>query len=472
MTSAGDETRVLLPSDHSGRGVQLPPVIHPRVSDFLSSHQLAPHRLVDLFGSPLHVVFPEIMIENARVFRGTLNAQGFDRGRIYFAVKANKANAFLAASAVAHVGADVSSVQEFAAALASGIAGQDISISGPSKTGDLVALSLLHDARIVVDQPSELETILDLASRLGVTRAVRVSFRLAPPGANSRFGMSEDLVARALSVVRGAEGKIELDGFAFHVSGYDTRDRERMITHACGALQRATGDRLTPSRIDIGGGLLTPYADPDTWDVERLGPHDFANDEFPQFVYPYAERPAGAQQLADILCSSKRELDAAARALERPVIIDLEPGRSLLDQTGITIFRIQGVRPLERGWVIVVEGNSRHLSEFWFESEFLTDPLFLPVSASSPEPFAAAVAANTCMEDDYLARRFIPFPSRPREGDLLVYVNTAGYQMDSMESEFHRLPLPRKVAAIKSHGSWRLIDDERLNVTHLLGKHA
>jgi diaminopimelate decarboxylase len=76
------------------------------------------------------------------------------------------------------------------------------------------------------------------------------------------------------------------------------------------------------------------------------------------------------------------------------------------------------------------------------------------------------------MEDDYLARRFIPFRSRPRAGDLLVYVNTAGYQMDSMESEFHRLPLPRKVAAISSGGTWRLIDDERVNVTHLLEAHS
>jgi diaminopimelate decarboxylase len=31
-------------------------------------------------------------------------------------------------------------------------------------------------------------------------------------------------------------------------------------------------------------------------------------------------------------------------------------------------------------------------------------------------------------------------------GDLLVYPNTAGYQMDSNESRFHDLPLPPKIA--------------------------
>jgi len=39
----------------------------------------------------------------------------------------------------------------------------------------------------------------------------------------------------------------------------------------------------------------------------------------------------------------------------------------------------------------------------------------------------------------------VPFPHRPAVGDLLVYLNTAGYQMDSNESPFHELPLPPKV---------------------------
>jgi diaminopimelate decarboxylase len=44
-----------------------------------------------------------------------------------------------------------------------------------------------------------------------------------------------------------------------------------------------------------------------------------------------------------------------------------------------------------------------------------------------------------------LSWRHIPFPVAPRPGDLLVYVNTAGYQQDSNESSFHEQPLPPKV---------------------------
>jgi diaminopimelate decarboxylase len=49
---------------------------------------------------------------------------------------------------------------------------------------------------------------------------------------------------------------------------------------------------------------------------------------------------------------------------------------------------------------------------------------------------------------------------RPRPGDLLVYVNTAGYQMDSNESAFHDLPLPPKIVVERHPGAPRWRFDE------------
>jgi diaminopimelate decarboxylase len=77
--------------------------------------------------------------------------------------------------------------------------------------------------------------------------------------------------------------------------------------------------------------------------------------------------------------------------------------------------------------------------------------------ASGPS-FAACVAGASCLECDLLTWRKVAFPVRPQPGDLLVYVNTAGYQMDSNESPFHDLPLPPKVVVERRHGAprWRL----------------
>ena len=44
-----------------------------------------------------------------------------------------------------------------------------------------------------------------------------------------------------------------------------------------------------------------------------------------------------------------------------------------------------------------------------------------------------------------LTWRKVAFDYPIQAGDLLIYLNTAGYQMDSNESPFHEAPLPHKV---------------------------
>ena len=48
------------------------------------------------------------------------------------------------------------------------------------------------------------------------------------------------------------------------------------------------------------------------------------------------------------------------------------------------------------------------------------------------------------MEYDMLTWRKVWFERPAEVGDLLIYHNTAGYQMDKNESQFHQLPLPTR----------------------------
>ncbi|WP_062218870.1 hypothetical protein [Aureimonas sp. D3] len=64
------------------------------------------------------------------------------------------------------------------------------------------------------------------------------------------------------------------------------------------------------------------------------------------------------------------------------------------------------------------------------------------------------------MEYQGLTWRKIRFPGEPRHGDLLVYPNTAGYQMDKNESEFHQLPLPPKIVLTQRDGRFLWRKDE------------
>lgn len=51
-------------------------------------------------------------------------------------------------------------------------------------------------------------------------------------------------------------------------------------------------------------------------------------------------------------------------------------------------------------------------------------------------------------------------PIAPQAGDLLVYANTGGYQMDLLENEFHRHPMPARLCVIDdAEGRATLVPD-------------
>lgn len=407
------------------------------------------------------------MQDNIKHFRQVLDEANMQDGQIYFAAKANKADAFMATSAGAGIGVDVSSAQELMGALNAGVPGHAISVSGPTKLPALISLAALHNATIAIDEPSELSSIIEIVERLPIRHPIRIYLRLSTSD-KSRFGMTTAVINEMLSRLSQLQSTFQLEGFSFHAASYESKDRVLMIGKACKAIEIAYTKGLKPTHINIGGGLKTTYAQATEWDLERATDREFAGDVKPQFVYPYAAESSGYKQLKEILEAAKKSIKATEKIISRSLMIDLEPGRSLMDQAGITLFRVRGVRAIGKQSLLMVDGNSRSLSEFWRNSEFFIDPILITKSSREKEPFTAGIASNTCLESDYLARRFIPFETRPLVGDLLAYVNTAGYQMDSKESEFHRLPIPSKVVALKNADTWHFIKDTIISVADLL----
>ncbi|HSW79567.1 MAG TPA: pyridoxal-phosphate dependent enzyme [Candidatus Saccharimonadales bacterium] len=442
------------------------PIIHPQVRSLIEEEPGELFKLTELLGSPLNLVFPHIMMDAVDKFRTVLDNESMKGGTLFYAAKANKANAFLAASVLSGAGADVSSTQEFAAALGAGIRGEAISVSGPAKPPALLELAILHNAAIAIDEPAELAAIRELQANMPVKHRTRVYLRISS-AESSRFGMSQQVIDSVVEELAKLQHDVQLQGFSFHVSGYASGDRTSMLRRACEAIERAHDAGLAPNHINIGGGLRLTYARPEDWNLKRALDRDFAGGVRPEFVYPYAERSSGHEQLKQILNDSKSVIESTAQKIGQPVYIDAEPGRSLLDQAGISVFRVRSVRPIGERWLVMVDGNSRHLAEFWRNSEFFIDPILVSREQCDPEEFSAAIASNTCLESDYLARRFIPFRTRPQTGDLLVFVNTAGYQMDSKESGFHRMPVPHKIVALQKNNDWHFIDDKLVSASDL-----
>lgn len=441
----------------------LPVLPDPATARVLESGLLP--ELAYAFGGPFHFLLPDAFDANLAAFQQALAAAGVD-GFVYFAKKANKAAVFVERSAAAGAGVDVASAAELREALGHGVRGEHLVVTGPAKDPVLLRLAVRHGALIAVDGLGELDVLITSALT-GKTRPARILLRVLPPQQpHSRFGLSEGELAAAVERCVHAGDAVRVEGFSFHLSGYALQPRAELAAHLADLCLKARVQGLQADRISIGGGLPVSYTDADSWNAflaQQHSTHYHAGRTFPaDAFYPYHSPRSGAKALSELLSTrpDDRDQDLAAVLRDAGITLLLEPGRALLDRAGATVFTIQGVKDRDGYQLITVDGTSLSLSEQWFNSEYLPDPHLLcqdPATESGRYP--ASVGAATCLESDMLTWRKIGFPRRPRAGDLLVYPNTAGYQMDSNESPFHDLPLPPKVVIDRTghpRPRWRL----------------
>jgi diaminopimelate decarboxylase len=465
---------------HAWRPRELPPLLHPQL-DALIHH--APQTLLDWvtrLGSPLNVVWPDRLHANVQALRSAERRHGLALA-LYYGAKVNKSQALVKAAVEAGIGVDVSSEHELQDALRAGANAAQVCATGPAKSEAFLRRLLAGGSLVAVDSLDELAQLQALARAIAPPRPARVLLRCRPrPAAGSRFGMADDELRHALQRLASAPpdqpGRVEFEGLHAHLPGYQHGHRAEaigeMLAHAAAA--RRLG--LAPRLLDIGGGLPVRYVDADACDtfLQAQGPQHYRHGRVPAAFYPYGGRTDAGGWLDLLLESPCRDGLTVARCLRTHGLqLALEPGRSLADQAGLTIFRIARVKAMEDGTLVLfVEGSSFSACETWFGSEFLVDPVLVSVGAARPAaraggPVRAWIAGHSCLDDDVLTNRLVAFDTPPRAGDLLVWANTAGYQMDLLENEFHRHPMPRRVAArALADGGFALWpDDDREHTT-------
>ncbi|MFF1347094.1 alanine racemase [Streptomyces sp. NPDC058322] len=426
-----------------------------------------PAELAHAFGGPFHFLLPDAFTANLIAMQDALAEAGVD-GFVYYAKKANKAAVFVERAAVGGAGVDVASAAELREALGHGVRGEHLMVTGPAKDPTLLRLAVQHGATVAVDALDELDRVISLALT-GRVRPAHVLLRALPATQrHSRFGMDDGELTTALKRCLEAGDSIRMKGFSFHLSGYALQPRADIAARLVDLCLTARLQGLEAGQISLGGGLPVSYTDAGSWHtfLETQRPaHYHAGKSFRTGdFYPYHSPTAGSHALAALLATRPQHTDRTLAALVKDAGIQvlLEPGRALLDRAGASVFTVQGVKERDGYRIVTVDGTSLSLSEQWFNSEYLPDPRLIPrapATASTSGVFPASVGAATCLESDMLTWRKIAFPHPPRPGDLLLYPNTAGYQMDSNESPFHDLPLPPKVVidhTDRPRPRWRL----------------
>ncbi|PST26888.1 Y4yA family PLP-dependent enzyme [Mesorhizobium plurifarium] len=433
-------------------GSDLPPTLRSATADLLTRHTPLLLDWVACHGSPLNLVWPDALQENLAALRNLLIEHRVEHA-IYYGAKVNKSPGLMHAALSAGAGLDVSSLYELRDARRLGADGARLVATGPAKTGAFHKELISCNALISVDSPEELE---DLIHALPADAGPQpILLRLRPRDqSKSRFGMPADAVVHCLTRL-AREGRLRFDGLHFHLSGYRWETRFAALCEAADLVTEARRMGFSPRMIDIGGGLPIQYVDQVKYraHLAAQAPEDYRTGKIPDSFYPYGGALSAADWLRQLLQAQMSQGRSVAGYLAREeLMLAMEPGRALADQAAITVFRISRVKALgSDSHVIFVEGSSFSACETWFASEFLVDPILVPGTrpAVQSPPVRAYLAGHSCLDEDVLSNRWLNFPIAPHAGDLLIHANTAGYQMDLLENEFHRHPMPARLCVLK-----------------------
>jgi diaminopimelate decarboxylase len=364
------------------------------------------------FGTPLYVIDEEALRARCREYLTCFRKEAPDV-QVAFATKA-----FLcrAAAALAHeegLDLDVASIGELRVVLAAGVDPAHITFHGNYKKDEELEQALRAGVGLIaIDSVDEMHALSRIASTLGLRQ--RAVIRVAPgidghtldaisTGRNdTKFGITvEDGAAlRAIEECRRLPG-LELIGLHAHVgSQILTLEPFELLAEKMCALAREAGARSgwTPEMLVLGGGLGIRYEE--------------------------GQAPPSIAELAQTLVGGVRRA-AAVHGLKMPRIA-IEPGRSLVGEFGLTLYRIGPIKEVpgsdvpRRTYVSVDGGLSDNPRPLMYGATY---PVLLADRAAEPASKAVRVAGRHCETDTLFDVTLPP----PRSGNLLAVLSTGAY---------------------------------------------
>ena len=375
--------------------------------------------LAERFGTPAYVVAEDDLRDRARAFGAAFRAAGAEDFEVVFASKAFPATPVLRLFAQEGLGCDVASAGELHLALRAGFDPAKLVMHGNAR--DDAELRAALDARvghIVIDNEGDVERLERLCAGAQARQAVLIRVTPAVAGdthekistgqADSKFGVGLADAPALIERVR-AVGGLELRGLHFHIgSQLHSPEPFRAAIAAIAQL----GEFPV---YDLGGGLGVAYTD----------------DQHPLAIEEY---------VAALVSAAREQLGPGRRLL-------CEPGRALVANGCVTLYRVIGVKHNISTWVSVDGGMSDNLRPMLYGSLYQAD-----IASRLGGGTRVHIAGKHCESGDVLIRDAML--EDPRPGDVLVTPVTGGYGY-AMANNYNGVP--RAPVIFASGGQARVV---------------
>jgi diaminopimelate decarboxylase len=348
--------------------------------------------LAERFGTPAYIVDEAGLRAQARRFKDGLAARHPNSG-VSFASKSFPCLAAYQVAAEEGLSIDVAGAGELVMALAAGAAPEQLYLHGNAKT--TAELTMAREAgvgTVVVDNFDDIDRLEQLATQ---ARPQRVLIRIIPGvapvthesqstgGDDSKFGLPLDQAREAIERIRKSQ-QLHLDGLHLHIGSQilDTEPFARAV--------EAVAVLGTFDVYDVGGGLGVRYTLAD-------------------------QAPTVEEYLDTIADAARSYLPAGARLL-------IEPGRSLVARSCVTLYRVTTLKRTGRTFVAVDGGMADNLDAALTGQGF--EAAVATRVTEQPDEIVQLVGRQ-CESGDLLVDR-LPLPA-PQVGDLIAMPVTGAY---------------------------------------------
>lgn len=396
------------------------------------------------YGTPLYVMDEDLLRENCRSFKQSIDRYYGGKGLVCYASKVFCCKEMYRIMMSEDMGLDVVSAGELYTAESVGFPMEKVCFHGNNKTDEELLMALEKNVgRIVVDNIFELERLNRLSCERGAK--ANIMFRIKPGidahthdfvrtgQIDSKFGFALE-TGEALEAVKKAISleHIELLGLHCHI-GSQIFDIDPFVLAAevmmnfIAQVRDELGYEI--KELDLGGGFGIKYTDADS-------------------PVPYDNYMEKVSEKVKAVCAEKN--------LKLPFIL-IEPGRSIAGPAGITLYTVGGIKhiPNIRTYVSVDGGMGDNPRYALYKSKY---DFVNAVRASEPKSETVTVAGKCCESGDLLGEG-API-QRTEEGDIIAVLATGAYNY-SMSSNYNRIPKP-SVVMVKDGASRVIVKRETL----------